>query len=612
MTKPLRLPLSCLVALVAVSAPASLWAAPRTVALIPPSGDNVAPAVLQAARELLKDHLQRTGAYTVVEPAGAAPTAEEPTAAQAAQVAAALGAEQAIVLRITHFGSSARIRLNAYAAGSGQLVYWDSTVISGGPDELDPIIQRLVHAMQIGKPVRDSAEIDTVTDKEMQNLNRRTANKSFGVHLFTLLPFNTAGGSFGAVPGGGIFWLYDARSWMADISLDLGGHSGNLYYDAAIGGYYPLLREDFTPYVGGVVRLAYMNLGGQGAGGITLQPTAGILLGRLSSVQLRAEVGYFFNTFGEYATVTAQDSESSPARQPRRDHQRRPRVLTRGRSPARRRRSEDRPRQGEDDRISSRARARRSDQTARARARTCASAAPARSSASAHSLNVAPVVNTSSTMRTRFPRTRAVSLTTNAPATSASRAPGPACPSSRVARVRWRRLRSSLGSPARRPQRRRAGETDERPAGELEGLVEPAVAQPLDVQRDGNDEVPRAELLALADLGERGDQQPGQPPGEVAPPAVLHAQDGLRQPLAVLEGGARRRKRERDAAAPAAPLVVEVAVGGIELPRQRATRADAVERVDREVARRAEQHLVRNRTIAGRADGRPDQLAATS
>jgi hypothetical protein len=42
-----------------------------------------------------------------------------------------------------------------------------------------------------------------------------------------------------------------------------------------------------------------MNLGGSGAGGITFQPTAGVLLGRLSSVQLRADVGYFFNTFGE-------------------------------------------------------------------------------------------------------------------------------------------------------------------------------------------------------------------------------------------------------------------------------------------------------------------------
>jgi hypothetical protein len=38
----------------------------------------------------------------------------------------------------------------------------------------------------------DSAELETVTRDEMNSLNRRSANKTFGVHLFTLLPFNTA------------------------------------------------------------------------------------------------------------------------------------------------------------------------------------------------------------------------------------------------------------------------------------------------------------------------------------------------------------------------------------------------------------------------------------
>jgi hypothetical protein len=293
--------------------PAVSGAAPRVVALLPPSGDNVAPEILRASRDLLKEHLQRTGAFTVLEPSGA-PTAEEPTAAEAAKQAAALGAEQALVFRLIHFGTSSRVRLTAYAAGSGQVVYWDSIAITGGPEELDTVIQRLVHAMLIGKPVRDSAEIDTVTEKESNNLVRRAANKSFGLHLFTYLPFNTAAGSTTAVPGGGLFWLYDARSWMADIAVDLGVSDNHGSYGASIGGYYPLLREDFTPYLGGVVRWAYMRLGGQGASGIVLQPTAGVLLGRLSSVQLRAEVGYFINTFGErenyvYTGAVAPSSE---------------------------------------------------------------------------------------------------------------------------------------------------------------------------------------------------------------------------------------------------------------------------------------------------------------
>jgi hypothetical protein len=276
----------------------------QIVAVLPPTGDNVAPELLHAARDILKDHLQRAGTYTVVEPATPPPTADEPTAAQAAQAATGLGAEFAVVLRVTHFGNSARMRLTEYAAGSAQVVYWDSILIAGGPDEMDVAIQRLVHGMQIGKPVRDSAELETVTDRETQMLNRREANKSFGIHLFTLLPTNSAGSSFTAVPAGGIFWLYDARSWMTDIALDIGGHDGTFLIDASIGGYYPFLREDFTPYIGGVVRWAEMKLGGNGASGLTFQPTAGVLLGRLSSVEMRGEVGYFFNTFAEQELVT--------------------------------------------------------------------------------------------------------------------------------------------------------------------------------------------------------------------------------------------------------------------------------------------------------------------
>ena len=163
--------------------------------------------------------------------------------------------------------------------------------------------------MKTGKPVRDSAELETVTDKESQRLNRREANRSFGLRLTMLLPFNAQDGKFEAITAGGLFWLYDARSWMADVAVDIGGGaSGRFFADAALGAYYPLLREDFTPYVGGQIRWAEMELGGSGAGGLTLQPTIGILLGRLSSVQIRVEGGYFFNTYGETGPTYAYDS----------------------------------------------------------------------------------------------------------------------------------------------------------------------------------------------------------------------------------------------------------------------------------------------------------------
>jgi hypothetical protein len=308
MNKTLRV--TVLAILVCLFAPAAR-AGGLTVALLPPSGDNVSPAILQASRELLKDHLLRTGAYNVVEPPAGAETNVEPTPAQAAAAAQALGAAEAVVVRVTHIGNAARVRLTVYAAGSGQVVYWDSIAVTGGPEELDTVYQRLAHAMQTGKPVRESAEIDTVTDKEMQNLGRRQANKVFGIHLLAFLPLATANGTFKTVPGGGLFWLYDARSWMADVALDIGGGSGTSLFSAAIGGYYPLLREDFTPYFGGLVRWAHMSFGGTGGSGLSFQPTAGILLGRLSTVQLRADVGYFINTFGEYPSGLAPGTTGS-------------------------------------------------------------------------------------------------------------------------------------------------------------------------------------------------------------------------------------------------------------------------------------------------------------
>jgi hypothetical protein len=294
----IRTPCFATLAAAAIALHAGTARAAETVALLPTSGSNVAPQVLEASRDILKDHLQRTGQYTVVTPGGS-PTADEPTAVQASHDALAVGATQAVVLRITHIGTAARVRLTIYAAQTGQVVYWDSIPINGGPEELDPVLQRLVHALVTGRPVHESAEIDTVTDKETQNLNRRAANKSFGVHILTLMPFNTPDREFRPVPGLGLFWLYDARSWLADIAVDYGHKDGSTLWSLSLGGYYPLSREDFAPYVGGAIRLSSLKLGGRGSGGVSFQPTVGFVLGRLSSVQIRGEVGYLLNTFSE-------------------------------------------------------------------------------------------------------------------------------------------------------------------------------------------------------------------------------------------------------------------------------------------------------------------------
>jgi hypothetical protein len=128
----------------------------------------------------------------------------------------------------------------------------------------------------------------------------------FGLRLDALMAFNRPQDGAATLPGFGVFWMYDARSFLGEVALDLylaDGNSGG--FSVGLGGYYPFSRENFTPYVGTAVSYSIFNLGGAGANGIRLAPVFGVLFGRLSTVQIRGELGYFFNTFGER-------NESSP------------------------------------------------------------------------------------------------------------------------------------------------------------------------------------------------------------------------------------------------------------------------------------------------------------
>jgi hypothetical protein len=75
------------------------------------------------------------------------------------------------------------------------------------------------------------------------------------------------------------------RDWLVDFSL---------------GAYYPFLRGDVAPYLGGAVVYQWGSTGAESGGsGLALRPTAGFVMGRLAQVQLRMDAGYQVNTFVE-------------------------------------------------------------------------------------------------------------------------------------------------------------------------------------------------------------------------------------------------------------------------------------------------------------------------
>jgi outer membrane protein W len=63
------------------------------------------------------------------------------------------------------------------------------------------------------------------------------------------------------------------------------------------GGYLPLTKGSFAPYAGAGLRYAWTDYGHNASHGFQPYAAAGVLLGRLSSVALRGQFEWWWNTF---------------------------------------------------------------------------------------------------------------------------------------------------------------------------------------------------------------------------------------------------------------------------------------------------------------------------
>jgi hypothetical protein len=289
--------------LVATSAGGTAAAQERLVVL-PATGSNVHEGHLAAATDVLRSYLERTGRWAVGVATGPAGAAAEPTPAQAAAVARQAAAALAVTLRIARLGTTASVRLAAYRP-DGSLAHVDE-IGASGPDDLDPAIRRLALGLAEGRTARALAELDSVTEREADPYLRFVATNVFGLRLGSAWVLGSGASAPDAhmASGGGLFWLHDARSWLADVSFDLFGTDDDSLVALGLGAYYPLGRRNVAPYVGGGLSYSWVETRGmEGGRGLQLRAAAGVIFGRLSTVQLRVEAGWAVNAFEERPTA---------------------------------------------------------------------------------------------------------------------------------------------------------------------------------------------------------------------------------------------------------------------------------------------------------------------
>jgi len=262
------------------------------IALLPVTGVNVDAGTLAAAGEVMRGHLGKAGRE--VRPVATATPDVEPSPVEAGAAARSVGASRAAVVRLVTLGSVLRARLTVYDL-SGRQVHGDE-MVANAIDDLDPALERLATGYAKGSTAARSADMDTMTQKEAAGVQKAEAARAFGVRLGGLRATNTVDEGLSAT-GGGIYWIYDTRTFLIDVSVDGFWAKGTQQVATGFGGYLPLSKGNFAPYAGGGLRYAWTSYGHGGGHGFQPYAEVGLLLGRLSSASIRAQVEWWWNTF---------------------------------------------------------------------------------------------------------------------------------------------------------------------------------------------------------------------------------------------------------------------------------------------------------------------------
>ncbi len=210
-----------------------------------------------------------------------------------------------IIADMSAIGNLLIVNMTMYNASSGKMV-WSDALKADELEDLDPVIRLLANALGSETPAGDSGDIYSVTQYNSKELNRREANESWGMTI--------GGGALlgsgikdPALSGFGIVLSYDVRDLILDLKAELYfGENNTNARRLGINLLKPLSDKDFSMFYGGgfyyggisydkdKVNTNTTHWDTYGSpytnSGIELEGNFGVLLNRLSSIQLRAMI----------------------------------------------------------------------------------------------------------------------------------------------------------------------------------------------------------------------------------------------------------------------------------------------------------------------------------
>jgi len=210
-----------------------------------------------------------------------------------------------LIADMSAIGNLLIVNMKMFNTSSGNMV-WSDALKADALEDLDPVIRLLANALGSETPAVDAGDIYSVTQYESKELNRREANKSWGLTI--------GGGAIlaskvkdPALSGFGVVLSYDIRDLILDVKGEV--YLGENNTNARRLGFNllkPISDNDLSMFYGGGFFYGGMSYdrdkdwvypNGQwnpypdyNNSGLEIEGNFGVIFNRLSSIQLRAMI----------------------------------------------------------------------------------------------------------------------------------------------------------------------------------------------------------------------------------------------------------------------------------------------------------------------------------
>lgn len=265
-----------------------MTAAAQTKAIVVITDDGgIGEASARTARQLLTDELRSNGItiLSVPELDRLMPLGEELKA-----LARNVGAQKIYSLSLATLGQKILVRVEEFTLDLQAVQH--RRLASRGVEELDKVIPRVVKSLISGKPIEESAEIDSVTDTEGKKWEKKPGEFMWGGGVML-------GG--GLLEGSMITYGFDLRSGYEMRHFRLNAVTGFMFnfdnlegdgmFHAGVGASYIPSGSDWSPYFGGGFSYMAMDAADKNEAGVGANLHVGLEAFRLHRARMLVEFG---------------------------------------------------------------------------------------------------------------------------------------------------------------------------------------------------------------------------------------------------------------------------------------------------------------------------------